>query len=80
MFADVWKSQRDGRDVAAKALRVCSKNGFEKIRRVDCLWYSRLVVRIDKLIMPQIEILQRGCDMERSSSSERATTVRRDDD
>ena len=36
-FADVWKGQRHGRDVAAKVLRVYLKDGFEKIRRVGRL-------------------------------------------
>ena len=33
-FADVWKGSHDGRDVAAKVLRVYSTSDFEKIRKV----------------------------------------------
>ena len=77
-FADVWKGRHQGRDVAAKVLRVYV-NSFEKIRRVGYRC-SQLVTRPNELTIPRIEILQGGCDMECPSSSERATTGRRDDD
>ena len=77
-FADVWKGRHQGRDVAAKVLRVYVNN-FEKISRVGC-WCSQLVTRPNELTIPRIEILQGGCDMECPSPSERATTGRRDDD
>ncbi|KAF9643681.1 kinase-like protein, partial [Thelephora ganbajun] len=35
-FADVWKGRHDGREVAAKALRVYSTNDSEQIRRRFC--------------------------------------------
>ncbi|KAF9643032.1 kinase-like protein [Thelephora ganbajun] len=35
-FADVWKGQHDGLDVAAKTLRVCLADDFEKIRTAFC--------------------------------------------
>ena len=33
-FADVWKGQYDGRDVAVKILRVYLTSDFEQIRKV----------------------------------------------
>jgi len=35
-FADVWKGQHRGRDVAAKVLKLQSKDNPEQIRRVGC--------------------------------------------
>ena len=77
-FADAWKGQYRGRDVAAKALRLRSKSDLGRIRKV-CR-YSRLVVCINELTMSRAEVLQGGCDVERPSSSERTTTTRRNDD
>ena len=45
-FADVWKGQHHGRDVAAKALKVYLKDDFEEIRRVGRRPRSRLVTSI----------------------------------
>ena len=36
-FADVWKSEYCGRDVAVKVLRVCVSSDLEKITRVSRL-------------------------------------------
>ena len=44
-FADVWKGQRNGREVAVKVLRVYSTSDFEQIRKVG---RSRLA-RVNKL-------------------------------
>ncbi|KAF9645728.1 kinase-like protein [Thelephora ganbajun] len=35
-FSDVWKGQHNGQEVAAKALRVCLMNDFDRIRRTFC--------------------------------------------
>ena len=78
-FADVWKGRHQGRDVAAKILRVYSKDGFGKAKRVGCLRYSKFVMCTDEPAMAWTEVLQGGRDMENPSSSERATAVRRDD-
>ena len=37
-FADVWKGRYEGKDVAAKALRVYTKSNFEEIRKVGGPW------------------------------------------
>lgn len=76
----MWKGRHHGQDVAVKVLRVCLKDGFEKISRVGCLWFSRPVMCTCELTASSIEVLQRGRDMERPPSSERTATARRDDD
>ena len=76
-FGDVWKGHYDGREVAAKALRVYQTSNFERIRKAS---YSRMVVCINGLIVSRTEVLQGSCDMEGPESPERVTTDRRDDD
>ena len=34
-FADVWKSEHLGREVAVKVLRICAKSDLQKITRVS---------------------------------------------
>ena len=72
----MWKCQHDGREVAAKALRVYQTSDFERIRRVG---YPQLVY-INELTVPRTEVLQGGCDVEGPLSSERVAVIRRDDD
>ena len=79
-FADVWMGRYEGRDVAAKVLRVYLKDGFGKAKRVGCLRGSQFVTCTNELNTSRIEVLQGGCNMEDPLSSERATAVRRDDD
>ena len=76
-FADVWKGQHDGREVAAKVQRVCLKNDLKQIRQVG---FSLLIVCIDELTVSCAEILQGGHNLERPPSSKRAAAVGRDDD
>jgi hypothetical protein len=76
-FADVWKGQHDGREVAVKVLRVYFTSDFEQIRRVSC---PQLVVCIDGQTVSHTEVLWRGCDMEGPSSSKCVATVGGDDD
>ena len=35
-FADVWKGQYHGREVAAKVLRLRQREDLERVRRVGC--------------------------------------------
>ena len=53
-FADVWKGQYDGREVASKALRVYQTSDLKKIREVG---RSLPVVRIDELTASHVEVL-----------------------
>jgi hypothetical protein len=75
-FADVWKGQYNGRDVAASVLRVYLTNNLRRVRRVS---FPPPVACINKLTTPHTEILQAGCDMELPSSSECIAAVGRDD-
>ena len=74
--ADVWKGKYNGREVAAKVLRVYLTSDIEGIRKVGC----PQVVCVNKLTISHAEILQGGNDMEDPSSSERIAIIRRDGD
>jgi len=75
-FADVWKGEYHGQDIAAKALRVYETSDFERIRKVGDPGLS-CYQRIDG---SHAEVLQGGCDMEGASSSKCATADGRDND
>ena len=53
-FANIWKGQYDGKEVAAKVLRVYAANDVQKIRKVG---YHQLVVCINELTKHRIEVL-----------------------
>ena len=72
----MWKGQHDGRDVAAKVLRVYIKSDLRRVRRVSS---PPPVACIDGLTVSHAEILQGGRDMELPSSSKRIAAVGRDD-
>ena len=76
-YADIWRGEYCGRDVAVKTLRVHRTKDSDQIARVGC---PRLTVCIDELIMSGKGVLQGGCDMEVPLSSECVATVRRDND
>ena len=76
----MWKGQHCGREVAAKVLRVYSKGGFEKPRKVGLRWLSRLFSGSNDLPVRRVEVLQGGRNMERPAASQRATIVGCDDD
>ena len=76
-FADVWKGQYDGREVISKVLRVYQTSNFEWIKKVG---RPRVFAYTNELTVSHPEVLQRGCDVEGTSSSKRATAVRRDHD
>jgi len=46
-FADVWKGQYQGREVAVKGLRVALMDDPKKIRRVGCWLCPQLVIRVN---------------------------------
>ena len=76
-FADVWKCPLDGREVAAKGLKVYLTTNFERIRRVGSPW---LAVFISELIASCAEVLQGGSDLENPPPSECVASVRCDHD
>ena len=54
-FAEIWKGQYQGRDVAVKVLKVYQTSNFEKITRVGS--HIALQARADELTTTQIEVL-----------------------
>ena len=73
----MWKGQYDGREVAAKALRISLSSTLDQIRRVSC---PEIVTFANRLTAPGVAVLQGSNDMEHPPSSKRIVTGRRDDD
>jgi len=76
-FADMWRGEHEGQEVAAKVLRAYKTSDLEEIRKVRG---AQFVVPTNKLTVPHAAVLQGGHDMEDASSSERVAVIRRDDD
>lgn len=75
-FSDVWKGNHNGREVAAKVLRVYVTSDLKAIRKVV---HPRILVIANELTTSCSEVLQGGLGVEESSSSERVTVARRYD-
>ena len=75
-FAEVWKGEYKGREVAAKALRAYITSDFKQIRKVGGV---SLIMFSSELTVSHAAVLQGGHDVEDASSPERVATVRRDD-
>ena len=75
-FADVWKGEYRGLDVAAKVLRIYATNDLQKITRVSHsgALYSRVFV--DALTATYAEVLQGVRNVEGSSASQRVAAAR----
>ena len=73
----MWKGEHKGQEVAAKVLRASEMSDLERIVKVGG---AQLVVFPEELTVSHTAVLQRGHYMEDTSSPERATTARRDDD
>ena len=71
-YADVWKGECGGQDVAVKVIRTYSNDELRKIISVSTP--PLLVDHLWKIFY--LEILQRGCVMEISSTPERSTIDR----
>ena len=77
-FADVWKGEHSGQDVAVKVLRTYSNSDLQKIIGVGrrlCLSPCGSV-----LTEPYIEVLQGGCELEIPSTSKCPASDGSDDD
>ena len=72
-YADVWKGEHQGRHVAAKVLKVYKTDDPAKIRRVGS--YHPVQACVNQLILTRVEVLQRGGDVEVSSTPKRAAAV-----
>ena len=75
-FSDVWKGSYDGREVAAKVLRVYVTSDLKAIKKVV---YLVLLVFVDELTASCSEVLQGGLGLEEPSSSECVAVARRYD-
>ena len=76
-FAEVWKAEHKGREVAVKVLKVYASSNLTKVTKV-CSSLSKSVCWVADV--DYTEILQGGCYMEISSPSECATVIGSDDD
>ena len=61
-YADVWKGEHQGCDVAVKVLRIYSTSDFGKVTTVGSTILLKMCV--GQLILTRVEVLQRGCDVE----------------
>ena len=68
----MWRCQHNGKEVAAKALKVYLMSDLERIRKVGC---PQLVMFINELTVPYTAVLQGGHDLEDALPSERVATV-----
>ena len=68
-YADVWKGECCGRDVAVKVIRTYSNSDLQKIIGVGRWKYSLL--ECQPTDRPHAEVLQGGSDVEIPSASER---------
>jgi len=68
-FADVWKGEYCGRDVAIKALRIYSESELQRVAGVS-YWLYPLFPRARVLTVPRAEVLQGGCRVENPPTSE----------
>ena len=71
-FADVWKGEHCGMEVAVKVLRVYADSDLQKIARVG--FPSHVIATM--LTVTCVEVLQGVPSVESSSSSERITAAR----
>ena len=71
-FADVWKGEHRGQDVAVKVLRTTLSSDTQRIIGVSCRLRSlSAYLRIDTTLFS--EVLQGGCNMESPPASEYPT-------
>ena len=76
-FADVWKGRHQGREVAAKVLKVYMKDDLEQVRRVGRSCRFRRVISINNRLR-LAEVLQEGFGMEDPPPSKCTVAVRGD--
>ena len=78
-FADVWKGEHLGQDVAVKVIRTPSSVDLQSSRKIISVGCA-ILLRIHSLTESHIEVLQGGCNMEIASTSKCAPADRSDDD
>ena len=75
-YADVWKGEYRGQDVAVKVIRTYSNRELQRVVNVSDRLSSPLRTSHFVLITPFPEVLQGCCDVEIPSTSECPTTSR----
>ena len=76
-FADVWKGQHCGRDVAVKVIRTYSDDDLQRVIGVGYWsWSLATCLRAD---MTTVAVLQGGCDVEVAPTSKYPIADRSDD-
>ena len=76
-FADVWKGEHCGRDIAVKVVRIYSNSDLQRVAGVSFWLHS--VHAYSCTDSARAEVLQGGCCMENPPASECPTTDRSDD-
>jgi len=74
-FADVWKGEHCGQDVAVKVIRIYSDSDLQRVVGVSC-WRRSIPA---SLTVPHVEILQGGRRMESPPAPKRPAADRSDD-
>ena len=75
-FADVWKGEYHGLEVAAKVLRIYATSDLQKITRVSHSVAPPSHVFVDMLTVTPAEVLQGVRNVEGSSASQRVAATR----
>ena len=78
-FADVWKGEHRGRDVAVKVIRTPSSTDLQNLQKIIGVSYT-IFPRVNALTESCTEVLQGGRDMEITSTSKRVAADGSDDD
>ena len=78
-FADVWKGEHCGRDVAVKVIRTPSRVDLQNLQKIIGVG-NTIFPRVNALTESCIEVLQGGRDVEITSTSKRIAADRSDDD
>jgi hypothetical protein len=77
VFADVWKGQHCGRDVAVKVIRTYSDDDLQTV--IDVRFWSYFLSMCLCADTTTVEVLQGGYDVEDAPASEYPTADRSDD-
>ena len=75
-FADVWKGQHCGRDVAVKVIRTYSDDDLQRV--IGVRYWSCSLSTCPHANTTTVEVLQGGCDVEDAPTSEHPVADRSD--
>ena len=78
-YADVWKGEHCGRDVAVKVIRTYSNSDLQKIIGVSRELRIMPSFRVSEYLQHHVEVLQGSRNVENSPASQYFATDRGDD-